>query len=145
MKKHICAYLPVMASLLLISFPGCKSSGGKKYTIPGIITGSVEDPTGGFADTGTYLRDVHVSQTAGNDASGDGSPSNPYASLNKALSVAVQIVWFKLTRKRVFLMAPLHHHFEFLAWSETKIMLRFWIVAAVCAGLGFTLYQASVN
>lgn len=63
----------------------------------------------------------------------------------EALSVAIQIVWFKLTRKRVFLMAPLHHHFEFLAWSETKIMLRFWIVAAVCAGVGFTLYQASVN
>jgi phospho-N-acetylmuramoyl-pentapeptide-transferase len=63
----------------------------------------------------------------------------------EALSVAIQIVWFKLTRRRVFLMAPLHHHFEFMAWSETKIMLRFWIVAAVCAGIGFTLYQNSIG
>ena len=36
-------------------------------------------------------------------------------------------------RKRVFLMAPIHHHFELQAWSETKIILRFWIVAAACA------------
>ena len=42
--------------------------------------------------------------------------------------LTIQIVWFKLTRRRVFLMAPLHHHFEFMAWSETKIMLRFWIL-----------------
>ncbi len=63
----------------------------------------------------------------------------------EALSVAIQIVWFKLTRRRVFLMAPLHHHFEFMAWSETKIMLRFWIVAAVCAGIGYTLYQNSIG
>jgi len=63
----------------------------------------------------------------------------------EALSVAIQIVWFKLTRRRVFLMAPVHHHFEFMAWSETKIMLRFWIVAAVCAGIGYTLYQNSIG
>ena len=63
----------------------------------------------------------------------------------EALSVAIQIVWFKLTRRRVFLMAPIHHHFEFMAWSETKIMLRFWIVAAVCAGIGYTLYQNSIG
>jgi len=65
--------------------------------------------------------------------------------LPEALSVAIQIVWFKLTRRRVFLMAPIHHHFEFMAWSETKIMLRFWIVAAVCAGIGYTLYQNSIG
>ena len=63
----------------------------------------------------------------------------------EALSVAIQVVWFKLTRRRVFLMAPVHHHFELLAWSETKIMLRFWIVAAVCAGIGYTLFQNSVG
>ena len=61
----------------------------------------------------------------------------------EALSVAIQVVSFKLTRRRVFLMAPVHHHFELLAWSETKIMLRFWIVAAVCAGIGYTLFQNS--
>ena len=40
-------------------------------------------------------------------------------------------------------MAPIHHHFELQAWSETKIILRFWIVAAVCSAIGFTLYQQS--
>ncbi len=63
----------------------------------------------------------------------------------EALSVAIQVLWFKATRTRVFLMAPIHHHFEMLAWSETKIMLRFWIVAAVCAGIGYTLFQNSLG
>ncbi|MDX6632037.1 MAG: phospho-N-acetylmuramoyl-pentapeptide-transferase [Solirubrobacterales bacterium] len=61
----------------------------------------------------------------------------------EALSVAVQVISFKLFRRRVLLMAPVHHHFELMAWSETKIMLRFWIIAAVCSGIGFTLYQQS--
>ncbi len=63
----------------------------------------------------------------------------------EALSVAIQVAVFKSTRKRVFLMAPVHHHFELKAWSETKIMLRFWIVAAVCSGIGYTLYQNSIG
>jgi phospho-N-acetylmuramoyl-pentapeptide-transferase len=63
----------------------------------------------------------------------------------EALSVAVQVIAFKMFRRRVLLMAPVHHHFELMAWSETKIMLRFWIVAAVCAGIGFTLYQNSIG
>ncbi len=63
----------------------------------------------------------------------------------EALSVAVQVVSFQRFRKRVFLMAPLHHHFELLGWSETKIILRFWIVAAICAAIGFTLYQQSIT
>jgi phospho-N-acetylmuramoyl-pentapeptide-transferase len=63
----------------------------------------------------------------------------------EALSVAVQVLSFKLFRRRVLLMAPVHHHFELLAWSETKIMLRFWIVAAVCSGIGYTLYQNSIG
>jgi phospho-N-acetylmuramoyl-pentapeptide-transferase len=63
----------------------------------------------------------------------------------EALSVALQVATFKVLRRRVLLMAPVHHHFELLAWSETKIMLRFWIVAAVCSGIGFTLYQQSIG
>jgi phospho-N-acetylmuramoyl-pentapeptide-transferase len=63
----------------------------------------------------------------------------------EALSVALQVAAFKAFRRRVLLMAPVHHHFELMAWSETKIMLRFWIVAAVCAGIGFTLYQQSIG
>jgi phospho-N-acetylmuramoyl-pentapeptide-transferase len=62
----------------------------------------------------------------------------------EALSVMIQVFSFQTFRKRVFLMAPVHHHFELMAWSETKIILRFWIVAAACAAFGFTIYQASV-
>jgi phospho-N-acetylmuramoyl-pentapeptide-transferase len=63
----------------------------------------------------------------------------------EALSVAIQVLAFKMFRRRILLMAPVHHHFEMLAWSETKIMLRFWIVAVVCSGIGFTLYQQSIG
>jgi len=63
----------------------------------------------------------------------------------EALSVAIQVFSFQAFRKRVFLMAPIHHHFELQAWSETKIILRFWIVAAVCAAIGFTVYQQSLT
>jgi phospho-N-acetylmuramoyl-pentapeptide-transferase len=63
----------------------------------------------------------------------------------EALSVLIQVFSFQTFRKRVFLMAPIHHHFELQAWSETKIILRFWIVAAVCSAIGFTLYQQSVG
>ena len=58
----------------------------------------------------------------------------------EALSVIVQVLSFKLTGKRVFLMAPLHHHFEKMGWPETKVVIRFWIVSAAFAALGFALY-----
>jgi phospho-N-acetylmuramoyl-pentapeptide-transferase len=63
----------------------------------------------------------------------------------EALSVVIQVISFQAFRKRVFLMAPIHHHFELQAWSETKIILRFWIVAAVFSAIGFTLYQQSIK
>jgi phospho-N-acetylmuramoyl-pentapeptide-transferase len=63
----------------------------------------------------------------------------------EALSVAIQVFAFQRFRRRVFLMAPIHHHFELLAWSETKIILRFWIIAAIGAAIGFTLYQQSIQ
>ncbi|MGZ4279496.1 MAG: phospho-N-acetylmuramoyl-pentapeptide-transferase [Solirubrobacteraceae bacterium] len=63
----------------------------------------------------------------------------------EALSVLIQVFSFQTFRKRVFLMAPVHHHFEISGWSETKIILRFWIVAAVAAAIGFTVYQQSVT
>jgi phospho-N-acetylmuramoyl-pentapeptide-transferase len=63
----------------------------------------------------------------------------------EALSVLIQVFSFQRFRKRVFLMAPVHHHFELMAWSETKIILRFWIVAAICSAIGFTLYQQSIR
>jgi phospho-N-acetylmuramoyl-pentapeptide-transferase len=63
----------------------------------------------------------------------------------EALSVVIQVISFQAFHKRVFLMAPIHHHFELQAWSETKIILRFWIVAAVFSAIGFTLYQQSIK
>jgi phospho-N-acetylmuramoyl-pentapeptide-transferase len=63
----------------------------------------------------------------------------------EALSVALQVVSFQTTRKRILLMAPIHHHFELRAWSETKIILRFWIVAAICCAIGFAIYRQSIR
>lgn len=51
----------------------------------------------------------------------------------ETLSVMIQVAWFKLTGKRVFLMAPIHHHFEKLGWAEQKIVVRFWIVSIIFA------------
>jgi phospho-N-acetylmuramoyl-pentapeptide-transferase len=58
----------------------------------------------------------------------------------EALSVMIQVFTFKYMRRRVFLMAPIHHHFEMKAWSETKIMVRFWIVTGILCAAGFALY-----
>ncbi len=57
-----------------------------------------------------------------------------------SLSVIVQVVSFRYWGRRVFLIAPIHHHFEMKAWSETKIMVRFWIVAAILCAIGFALF-----
>jgi phospho-N-acetylmuramoyl-pentapeptide-transferase len=61
----------------------------------------------------------------------------------EAASVMLQVLSFKLFHRRVLLMAPLHHHFELKAWSETRIIVRFWIVAAIFAGAGFVAYYAT--
>jgi phospho-N-acetylmuramoyl-pentapeptide-transferase len=63
----------------------------------------------------------------------------------EALSVAIQVFSFQTTRRRVFLMAPIHHHFELKGWSETKIILRFWIVASIFCAIGFTIYHQSIR
>lgn len=60
----------------------------------------------------------------------------------EALSVMLQVFHYKRTKKRLFLMAPLHHHFEKKGWSETKVVVRFWIVSGVLAALGFSIYFA---
>jgi phospho-N-acetylmuramoyl-pentapeptide-transferase len=57
-----------------------------------------------------------------------------------ATSVILQVLSFKYWGRRVFLMAPLQHHFEMKAWSETKIMVRFWIVTAILCAAGFALF-----
>jgi phospho-N-acetylmuramoyl-pentapeptide-transferase len=58
----------------------------------------------------------------------------------EALSVIIQVFTFKYLGRRVFLMTPIHHHFEMKAWSETKIMVRFWIVTGILCAIAFALY-----
>jgi phospho-N-acetylmuramoyl-pentapeptide-transferase len=58
----------------------------------------------------------------------------------EALSVMLQVFSFKYMGRRIFLMAPIHHHFEMKAWSETKIMVRFWIVTGILCAAGFAFY-----
>lgn len=60
----------------------------------------------------------------------------------EALSVMIQVFYYKKTKKRIFLMAPLHHHFEKKGWSETKVVVRFWIISGVLAAIGFSIYFA---
>ena len=60
--------------------------------------------------------------------------------VSEALSVVIQVTYFKLTKgKRFFKMAPLHHHFELMGWSETQVVQRFWLVSLICAMLGIAL------
>lgn len=58
------------------------------------------------------------------------------------VSVILQVSSFKLTGRRVFRMAPLHHHFEMLGWPEIQIVVRFWIVQGLCIGVGLSLFYA---
>jgi phospho-N-acetylmuramoyl-pentapeptide-transferase len=46
----------------------------------------------------------------------------------EVLSVIIQVTYFKRTRKRIFKMAPIHHHFELCGWEEQKVVVRFWII-----------------
>jgi len=63
----------------------------------------------------------------------------------EVLSDFIQIASFKLRGKRVFRMAPLHHHFELGGWDEEKVTMRFWIVGALAGMLGVTLFVASIR
>jgi phospho-N-acetylmuramoyl-pentapeptide-transferase len=56
----------------------------------------------------------------------------------EALSVILQVGSYKLRKKRIFKMAPIHHHFELIGWSESKIIIRFWIAALVFALFALT-------
>jgi phospho-N-acetylmuramoyl-pentapeptide-transferase len=56
----------------------------------------------------------------------------------EAFSVIVQVISFQTTGRRVFRMAPLHHHFELAGWAESRVIIRFWIVAILFAVLGLS-------
>jgi len=61
------------------------------------------------------------------------------------MSVVLQVASFRLFGRRIFRIAPLHHHFELIGWAEEKITIRFWIVAALAGLLGFSIFLGSVN
>jgi len=63
----------------------------------------------------------------------------------EALSVIIQVLSYRSFGRRVFLMTPIHHHFELMDWSETKIIMRFWIVGGIFAATGFTLFFLSTG
>jgi phospho-N-acetylmuramoyl-pentapeptide-transferase len=60
----------------------------------------------------------------------------------ETMSVILQVGSFKLTGRRIFRMAPVHHHFELAGWPETTVILRFWILAALCTGLALGIFYA---
>ena len=60
--------------------------------------------------------------------------------VSETLSIILQIAYFKITKgKRLFRMAPLHHHFELMGWSETQVVQRFWLVSLIASMLGIAL------
>ena len=60
----------------------------------------------------------------------------------ETVSVILQVGSFKLTRKRIFRMAPIHHHFELLGWEQITVTIRFWIIAGLCVAFGLGLFYA---
>ncbi|MDQ2710542.1 MAG: phospho-N-acetylmuramoyl-pentapeptide-transferase [Actinomycetota bacterium] len=60
----------------------------------------------------------------------------------EALSVALQIVVFRTSRRRLFRMAPFHHHFELAGWAETTVIIRFWLLAAICCAIGLGIFYS---
>ena len=60
----------------------------------------------------------------------------------EALSVMIQVGYYKATKKRVFLMAPIHHHFEKMGWPESTVVIRFWILAGLCVAGGLGIFYA---
>ena len=60
----------------------------------------------------------------------------------ETVSVILQVASFKLTGKRVFNMAPIHHHFELAGWPETTVIIRFWIIGGLMVALGLGLFYA---
>ena len=59
----------------------------------------------------------------------------------EAMSVILQVASFRIRRKRIFKMAPLHHHFELIGWKEPKIIVRFWIITFIFVLIGLSLLK----
>ncbi|HQF52080.1 MAG TPA: phospho-N-acetylmuramoyl-pentapeptide-transferase, partial [Thermoleophilia bacterium] len=139
------------SAIVLVAMAGIAFIIGRNTSDPGItdlmvVAGCVGGAALGFLWYNTFPADVFMGDTG---SLGLGGAVAGLAVMTRtelvlliigglfvleAGSVAAQVVSFKLFKRRVLLMAPLHHHFELKAWSETKIIVRFWIVAAIFAG-----------
>ncbi len=148
------------SAIVLVAMAGIAFIIGRNTSDPGItdlmvIAGCVGGASLGFLWYNTFPADVFMGDTG---SLGLGGAIAGIAVMTRtelvlviigglfvleAGSVAAQVVSFKLFHRRVLLMAPLHHHFELKAWSETKIIVRFWIIAAIFAGAGFAAYYAT--
>jgi phospho-N-acetylmuramoyl-pentapeptide-transferase len=148
------------SAIVLVALAGVAFIIGRNASDPGIqdlmvIAGCIGGACLGFLWYNSFPADVFMGDTG---ALGLGGAIAAMAILTRteiallimgglfvieAGSVALQVASFKLTRRRIFLMAPLHHHFELKAWSETKIIVRFWIIGAIFAGAGFVAYYAT--
>jgi len=123
MRSQSRLILPVLAAALIVFLADCSSGGKKRITIPGTGTGTgggtISDPTGGFADNASYLRDVYVS-IAGNDSTGNGSAVNPYYTLTKAFSVS-------LPGDKIIMSAGVHgggiHYVDLKGTANSPIMI----------------------
>ena len=60
----------------------------------------------------------------------------------ESLSVVLQIAMFRATRRRLFRMAPFHHHFELAGWAETTVIIRFWLLGGICCMFGLGLFYS---
>jgi phospho-N-acetylmuramoyl-pentapeptide-transferase len=60
----------------------------------------------------------------------------------EALSVSLQILMFRATRRRLFRMAPFHHHFELAGWAETTVIIRFWLLGAICCAIALGIFYS---
>jgi phospho-N-acetylmuramoyl-pentapeptide-transferase len=148
------------SAIVLVALAGIAFILGRNGSDPGItdlmvVAGCVGGACLGFLWYNTFPADVFMGDTG---SLGLGGAIAGMAVLTRtefvlliigglfvieAASVMAQVIAFKLFHRRVLLMAPLHHHFELKAWSETKIIVRFWIVAAIFAGAGFAAYYAT--
>ena len=148
------------SAIVLVALAGIAFIIGRNTSDPGItdlmvIAGCVGGAALGFLWYNTFPADVFMGDTGSLGLGGAIAGMAVMTRTELALliigglfvieagSVAAQVISFKFFHRRVLLMAPLHHHFELKAWSETKIIVRFWIIAAIFAGAGFAAYYAT--
>jgi phospho-N-acetylmuramoyl-pentapeptide-transferase len=148
------------SAIVLVALAGVAFIIGRNASDPGIqdlmvVAGCVGGACLGFLWYNTFPADVFMGDTGSLGLGGAVAGLAVLTSTELVLliigglfvietaSVALQVISFKLFHRRVLLMAPLHHHFELKGWSETKIIVRFWIIAAIFAGAGFAAYYAT--